>query len=60
MLASQNATRYLIEWLCRETHLGAEDAYILASVVAELRISQVVDAPNWTVTAFFPLQVLAE
>ena len=60
MLASQNATRYLIEWLCRETHLSAEDAYILASVVAELRISQVVDAPNWTVTAFFPLQVLAE
>jgi acetamidase/formamidase len=24
-------------------------------VAAELRISQVVDAPNWTVTAFFPL-----
>jgi acetamidase/formamidase len=27
-------------------------------VAAELRISQVVDAPNWTVTAFFPLAVL--
>jgi acetamidase/formamidase len=23
-----------------------------------LRISQVVDAPNWTVTAFFPMTVL--
>jgi acetamidase/formamidase len=34
------------------------DAYVLSSVVAELRISQVVDAPNWTVTAFFPLGVL--
>jgi acetamidase/formamidase len=40
-------------------HLSPEDAYVLSSVAAELRISQVVDAPNWTVTAFFPLSVLA-
>jgi acetamidase/formamidase len=58
MLAAQNATRYLIEWLCQTTRLSADDAYILASVTAELRISQIVDAPNWTVTAFFPLSVL--
>jgi acetamidase/formamidase len=58
MEAARNATRYLIEWLCREAHLSAEDAYVLSSVAAELRISQVVDAPNWTVTAFFPLAVL--
>jgi acetamidase/formamidase len=56
--AAQNATRYLIDWLAREASLSAEDAYVLSSVVAELRISQVVDAPNWTVTAFFPLGVL--
>jgi len=58
MEAARNATRHLIEWLCREAHLSAEDAYALSSVVAELRISQVVDAPNWTVTAWFPLMVL--
>jgi acetamidase/formamidase len=58
MEAARNATRYLIEWLCREVHLSAEDAYVLSSVAAELRISQVVDAPNWTVTAFFPLSIL--
>jgi acetamidase/formamidase len=57
--AARNATRYLIEWLCQTTHLSADDAYVLSSVTAELRISQVVDAPNWTVTAFFPLSVLA-
>ena len=56
--AARNATRYLIDWLGREARLGPEDAYALSSVVAELRISQVVDAPNWTVTAFFPLAVL--
>jgi len=55
--AARNATRYLIDWLCRERHVSAEDAYVLSSVAAELRISQVVDAPNWTVTAFFPLAV---
>jgi acetamidase/formamidase len=60
MQASRNATRWLIEWLCREVRLAAEDAYVLASVAAELRISQVVDAPNWTVTAFFPLGVLQD
>ncbi|GAC1318742.1 MAG: acetamidase/formamidase family protein [Chloroflexota bacterium] len=60
MLACQNATRWLIEWLCHETHLSAEDAYVLASVAAELRISQVVDAPNWTVTAFFPLSIFED
>jgi len=58
MLAAQNATRYLIEWLCQTTRLSADDAYVLASVTAELRISQIVDAPNWTVTAFFPMSVL--
>jgi acetamidase/formamidase len=58
MLASKNATRYLIEWLSETTGLSADDAYVLASVTAELRISQIVDAPNWTVTAFFPLAVL--
>jgi acetamidase/formamidase len=58
MEAARNATRYLIEWLSGEAHLSPEDAYVLSSVAAELRISQVVDAPNWTVTAFFPLSVL--
>jgi acetamidase/formamidase len=33
-------------------------ARVCSSVAAELRISQVVDAPNWTATAFFPLAVL--
>jgi acetamidase/formamidase len=58
MQAARNATRYLIEWLCQTTRLSADDAYVLASVTAELRISQIVDAPNWTVTAFFPVSVL--
>jgi acetamidase/formamidase len=57
MVAARNATRWLIEWMCRERRLSAEDAYVLASVAAELRISQIVDAPNWTVTAWLPLAI---
>jgi acetamidase/formamidase len=59
MLAAQNATRYAIDWLGREYRLTPEDAYVVCSVAAELRISQVVDAPNWTVTAFLPLAIFA-
>lgn len=60
MQATKNATRYLVEWLTQTTCLSADEAYVLASVTAELRISQVVDAPNWTVSAFFPLTVLEQ
>jgi formamidase len=56
--AARDATRYLIEWLSREARISAEDAYALCSIAAELRMSQVVDMPNYTVTAFFPLRVL--
>jgi acetamidase/formamidase len=58
MEAAKNATRYLVDWICHHAQLSADQAYVLASVTAELRISQIVDAPNWTVTAFFPLAVL--
>ncbi len=57
MDATRQATRYAIDWLARQYHLTAEDAYVLCSVAAELRISQVVDAPNWTVSAFVPLVI---
>jgi acetamidase/formamidase len=56
--AARQATRYLVDWLCREAHVSAHDAYALCSVAAELRMSQVVDMPNYTVTAFFPLRVM--
>jgi acetamidase/formamidase len=56
--AAKNATRYLIDWICKEAHLSPQDAYALCSVAAELRLSQVVDMPNYTVTAWLPLGVL--
>ena len=35
--------------------LTREEAYVLSSVAVDLKISEVVDAPNWVVSAFLPL-----
>jgi acetamidase/formamidase len=57
MVDAQNAVRELIDWLGREHRLGREDAYILCSLAADLKISQIVDRPNWGVSAYLPLSV---
>jgi acetamidase/formamidase len=54
---ARNAIRGLISWLEREHHLSAEDAYLLCSLAAELRISQLVNDPNSCVTALMPLSI---
>lgn len=54
---SQRAVRYMIDHLVKERGLGREEAYVLCSVCVDLKISEVVDAPNWLVSAFLPEQV---
>ena len=44
----------MIEYLVDTHKLAPEEAYILCSVSVDLKISQIVDAPNWTVSAFLP------
>ncbi|WP_256445540.1 hypothetical protein [Acidianus sp. HS-5] len=34
------------------------EAYMLASEVLDLKVSQVVDVPNWIVTVYFPLDTI--
>jgi acetamidase/formamidase len=51
---SRRAVRYLIEHLVSERGLSREEAYVLCSVCADLKITQIVDAPNWSVAAFLP------
>jgi acetamidase/formamidase len=58
--ASQNAVRYMIEYLVDNYQLTPQDAYILCSVTVDLKISQLVDAPNWTVSAFLPNAIFQE
>jgi acetamidase/formamidase len=54
MNASRDAVRAMIEHLGREHGLGPEEAYALTSVACDLRIHELVDAPNWVVGAFLP------
>lgn len=54
---SKNAVRDMIEWLVETKGLSREDAYVLCSVAGDLRISQIVDAPNWGVSFYMPLSV---
>lgn len=59
MTNAKNAVRGLIDWLEVTHGLSREDAYILCSLAADLKISQIVDAPNWGVAAYLALSVFA-
>lgn len=54
MQATRDSVRAMIDLLGREHHLDPQAAYMLCSVCADLRISEVVDQPNWVVSYYFP------
>jgi len=54
---AQNAVRDTIAWLGADHGLSREDAYILCSLAGDLRISQIVDQPNFGVSFYMPLSV---
>ena len=51
---AQQAARYMIDHLQRERGFSREEAYVISSVAVDLRVSEVVDAPNWIVSALLP------
>ena len=54
MEAAKDAVRATIRRLEDEHGLPREEAYALCSVAVDLRIHELVDAPNWVVGAFLP------
>jgi formamidase len=58
-LAVRRALLELLGWLTAEHGLEREPAYVLMSVAAELRVSELVDSPNALVSAALPLDVFA-
>jgi acetamidase/formamidase len=54
MDATKNAVRGMIDLLGKQQGLSAEHAYMLCSVCADMRISEVVDRPNWVVSCYLP------
>ncbi len=51
---SQRAVRYMVDHIVNERGLSREEAYVLCSVCVDLKINEIVDAPNWIVSAFLP------
>ena len=58
MQASRDAARALVAEVAARTGMAPVDAYLLASIAADLKISEVVDAPNWIVSAHLELSLL--
>jgi formamidase len=58
--ATRDATRALVEHMVEHRGRERDEAYAIASVAADLRIHEVVDAPNWVVGAFLPLDIFGE
>ena len=56
---AKNAVRYMINWLVSTKGLTRSQAYVLCSAAADLKISEVVDLPNFIVSAYMPLQLFA-
>ena len=57
MRNARNAVRYMIDWLCDNQRMSRSQAYIVCSVAGDLKISEIVDAPNWVVSFHMPLAV---
>ncbi|MDR7452832.1 MAG: acetamidase/formamidase family protein [Armatimonadota bacterium] len=54
---AQDALRAMIAHLTETYRLSREDAYVLASLCVDLKISEIVDAGVYVVSAFLPLGV---
>lgn len=52
--AARAAVSQMIDILGARHGLSPIDAYMLCSVCADLRISEIVDQPNWVVSFYFP------
>lgn len=59
MTGAKEAVARMIDLLTAEHGYSAVDAYLLCSVCGDLRISEIVDMPNWVVSFYFPRIVFA-
>jgi acetamidase/formamidase len=58
-VAAQDAVRAMVDHVSSTYELGREDAYLLCSLVADLKISEIVDAGQYIVSAVLPEAVFA-
>lgn len=58
MQAARSAVMSMIDLLSGRHGMQPVEAYMLCSICGDLRISEIVDLPNWVVTFYFPRIVL--
>jgi len=58
MTCARVAVANMIEFLGKAHGISASDAYMLCSVCGDLRVSEIVDVPNWVMSFYFPRVVL--
>jgi formamidase len=56
-VAARSAVRNMVDHLCTEYGYTREQAYALCSVAVDLKVSEVVDVPNFVVSAVLPLEI---
>ncbi len=54
MTDAKKAVRAMIDWLVRDQGLSLHEAYAICSVAGDLKISEIVDIPNWVVSMTVP------
>jgi acetamidase/formamidase len=57
MQCASDAVDQMVDLISYKYKMNPEDAYMLCSVCADLRITEIVDMPNWVVSFNFPRSV---
>ena len=59
MTAARDAVKGMIDLITAQQGIDPVEAYMLCSVCGDLRISEIVDQPNWVVSFYFPRIIFA-
>lgn len=57
MAAARDSLRAMVDHVSTTYHMEPVEAYVLASLAVDLKISEVVDQPNWIVSSYLPLAI---
>lgn len=57
MTNAKNALRAMIDWLTGHHDLTREEAYLLCCTVVDFKVSEIVNRPNWIISAYLPLGI---
>jgi len=58
--AARQAANILVDEIVRRTGIAAIDAYLLASIAADMKIAEIVDTPNFLVSFHLEKEILGE